>query len=707
VAREADELRAASRRPHRLRRRRRSIVWLLAALVAAAAGAIVVGAIISGDERAAQPQRPRVVDGLATGPDRIDPIAATVIARYRARIPELMAEQGIPGLAVALVGADRTLWAEGFGHVDGGSSAPVDADTIFSVQSMSKLFTATAVMQAVAAGRLDLDAPITTYLPQFTVHSAFEEHPERKITLRMLLSHTAGFTHEAPVGNNNELDPGTFDAHVRSISDTWLRFPVGSGYAYSNLGIDLAGYILERVEGKPFPEVVRKSLLEPLGMERSTFDREAIRSSGNRAVGHVDPYPAPPLDEPMTAAGGLYASAADLARFLRFHLNGGSIDGRLVLDPKRLHEMQIVSWPRAGAPAGHALGVVRHRWNRWDGRPDLFDHGGGGYGFLSDMWWVPQLGIGVATLTNSQDHQLQNELSLSILTDLVSEPGVYQDRVLALPWRPPAEDADLSFHPPAGVANLVGNAAMPATGDEATRWAAYAGAYRMPAWDYLDPTGPPGGFLVDEGVPYFEAEDDPGLLIRHRLAELEPGLFLADNGETLDLQGQVPTWRNLRLVRVSGGPSPWQWAILGAAALVAITWLVAALARTVRRSAGSPSSSAGQKTATRRWRRVTALVASATALLTLAAVALLTWIPGLVDSGFVGGLDLSLAWQLALHLPLAAAVLGASMVVLAASGWIGRWWSRAVTLQYAALAVAAVALGALLAGWHLIGWGMS
>ena len=90
----------------------------------------------------------------------------------------------------------------------------------------------------------------------------------------MLLSHTAGFTHEAPVGNNNELDPGEFDAHVRSISDTWLRFPVGTGYAYSNLGIDLAGYILERVEGKPFAEVMRDSLLEPLGMDRSTFDRD-------------------------------------------------------------------------------------------------------------------------------------------------------------------------------------------------------------------------------------------------------------------------------------------------------------------------------------------------------------------------------------------------------------------------------------------------
>ena len=97
--------------------------------------------------------------------------AATVIAKYRARIPELMAEQGVPGLAVALVDRDRTLWVEGFGHVDGGGSAPVTADTIFSVQSMSKLFTATAVMQAVAAGRArprraDHDLPARVHRPQ-------------------------------------------------------------------------------------------------------------------------------------------------------------------------------------------------------------------------------------------------------------------------------------------------------------------------------------------------------------------------------------------------------------------------------------------------------------------------------------------------------------------------------------------------------------
>jgi CubicO group peptidase (beta-lactamase class C family) len=180
----------------------------------------------------------------------------------------------------------------GFGHADCPDSAPIAADTIFSVKSMSMLFTATEVMQAVAAGRLDLDEPITPYLPEFTVQSAYEEHPERTITLRMLLGHTAGFTHEAPVGNNNELDPGDFDAYVRSISGTWPRFPVGSGCAYGNLEIDLAGSILERVEGRSFHEVVGDSLLAPRGIERSTFDRDMIHAAADRAVEHPKPYAA-------------------------------------------------------------------------------------------------------------------------------------------------------------------------------------------------------------------------------------------------------------------------------------------------------------------------------------------------------------------------------------------------------------------------------
>src|SRR6478672_10733199 len=102
-----------------------------------------------------------------------------------------------------------------------------------------------------------------------------------------------------------------------------------------------------------------------------------------------------------------------------------------------------------------------------------------------------------------------------------------------------------------------------------------------------------------------------------------------------------------------------------------------------------------------------AVVASATALLTLGNVALLAWLPGLVDTGYAGRLDLSPAEQLAVHLPLALAVVGGSTVVVVASGWARNWWSRAVRLEYATLTVAGIALVPLLAAWDLIGWRIS
>jgi len=673
--------------------RRRGVARRLA--IVAAAGGISLALAIGGPNPglAATSSAPVADDG-----------AAAVIAKYQARIPGLMAEQGIPGLAVALVDREEILWTEGFGHTDREGSAPITVDTIFSVQSMSKNFTATAVMEAVQAGLLDLDEPITTYLPDFTVHSAFEDRPERKITLRMLLSHTAGFTHEAPIGNNYELDPRDFDTHVLSISDTWLRFPVGTGYAYSNLGIDLAGYILERTYGTPFPALMRASLLEPLGMDHSTFDHAEIRAAADRAVGHTDPVPDMPIDIPMAAAGGLYSSAGDLAQYIRFQLNDGTLDGRTILDRTLIEEMRTVPAPRDRAAAGYALGVTRYRWVM-SGNADLFSHGGGGFGFLSDLWWSPPLGVGIAVLTNSADHDLQGALAVSILGDLVHAPGsVYRDRLLALPSRPSVPDPDGGYIPPAGMAAVVSGAGMRPVGDEPLRWAPFVGMYRTPIFGVIDPTRPPERFLIESGVPYFDAGGD-GPIVRHRMTEIEPSLFLADNGETLDLRSSPPTWRNLDLVRVTGGPAAWQWAIVGSAGIVAASWLVAAAILTLRHRAQHVRH--GDAPTWRRWRIAAAVVGTLAATSALGAIALVAALPGLVDSGFLGWLEVPIALRLAMHLPLVLAVATGCLVVLTVFGWAGRWSSGAVRLRYATLSVAAIALVVQLSAWGLIGWGLT
>ena len=265
---------------------------------------------------------------------------------------------------------------------------------------------------------------------------------------------------------------------MRTISDTWLRFPVGTGYAYSNLGIDLAGYILEQVSNKPFPDVMRDSLLAPLGMDHSTFDRAQVHATADRAMGHTGDLVRPRVDCPMMAAGGMWASAADLARFLEFQLGDGTVDGRTVLDASLMQEMRTVPAPHAGAPAGYALGVIRTRL-RAGQHPDLFNHNGGGDGFLSEIWWLPQLQLGVAVLTNSDTHDLQGALGLGILSDLVAEPGSrFHDRMLDLPTQSDVVDPDSHYVPPPDLAARIAAVAMPASSQQSARWAGYHQWYR-------------------------------------------------------------------------------------------------------------------------------------------------------------------------------------------------------------------------------------
>ena len=318
------------------------------------------------------------------------------------QVRAIMERDGIPGVAVALVSGDAPAWSECFGVAGCGGSRPIDPDTIFSLQSTSKTFTATAVMLAVQEGLLDLDAPITDYLPGFTVHTRFERDPQRKMTLRHLLSHRAGFTHEAPLGGNfdPELESAapSFEAHLATIPDTWLRYPVGQRYAYSNLGIDLAGAILMKAIGAPFAECLRRLVFEPLGMADSTADAAIYAARGNRAVGHQPGFEAVPVRIPIEASGGVYSSVADMTRFARFHLGQGRFEGAAVLGPALWEEMHRPCFD--GFP--YALGILREALRFERARAVLFNHDGGGYGFGSCLTYCPEHRLAWIALFNGQ-----------------------------------------------------------------------------------------------------------------------------------------------------------------------------------------------------------------------------------------------------------------------------------------------------------------
>lgn len=476
-----------------------------------------------------------------------------VVERLQREIPVRMAAGHVPGLAVAVVDEAGVVWSAGFGRTDDQGGRPVGPDTLFGIQSISKTVTATAVLVAASEGLLDLDRPLSEELPGFRVHSIFEEHPERRLTLRHLLGHTAGLPHEAPVGNNFDGDARDFGAHAKSISDTWLRFPVGSAYAYSNLGVDLAGHLLAVRSGQPFPQCVESRLLAPLGMRRSTFDAGRLLADPDRALGHDAFLGRPPAAVPMVPSGGFFTSAGEMAALVRLHLNRGRVEGRQLVPEEVLRQMYAVPAVSDDEDGGYGLGLARV----FTSKGLVFGHGGGGFGFLADAYWYPDIGLGAVVLTNSTDHDLQWRLVREVLESFVDDPGtVYHRRAATLP-PPPSRQAPPD--PGAGLLRVVGerlaSRALPHPEQRATARAALAGDYRVSA------------FGQGTGVVRVRVGEDGELTVDgRRLVEVAPAVFVAPDGNVLDGRPQRPTWRNVRLERIV--LPAWQRLLLGAGLLL-------------------------------------------------------------------------------------------------------------------------------------------
>ncbi len=460
-----------------------------------------------------------------------------VFDQYREAMPARMKQRKIPGLAIAVVDREGMLWAAGFGRTGKGNQA-VTPETLFSIQSMSKTFTATAVMTAVQDGLVNLDTPIAKYLPTFTVHSRFEEKPQEKITLRHLLSHTSGLTHEAPVGNNIDSRCGSFEEHVLSIQQTWLRHRVGEKYSYSNLGIDLAGYILQVRSGQSFVEYMRQKVFEPLGMTSSSMDYDVVRKCSNRAVGHTPSVSQMPLEIPMVAAGGVYTTAADLARFVQFHLNRGVVNGRAVLDPHLLDTMYTSSPVSIGYGLGIAIGKKHDTY--------YLNHNGGGFGFLTTMTWYPEYGIGCLVLTNSTNHNDEEvKIGFELLDKLIAEHAVARDTSGRIP------PADQFMGKDAKLSALPGPARAHTPTPYKPEWRRYEGTYKFLLkgfkLDALAAVATGLGYAPGSAKVTVAQKDGYLCLDGEKLEEYEPGLFFTPSGEVLDLRGPVPTWRSIKM----------------------------------------------------------------------------------------------------------------------------------------------------------------
>ncbi len=313
-----------------------------------------------------------------------------------ALLPAQLQSRDIAGSVVAVVKDGQVLLAKGYGYADFAAKKAVMADqTLFRPGSISKVFTATAVMQLVEQGKLDLDRDVNDYL-DFAIPKTFME----PVTLRRLLTHTAGFEEVI----KNLFVPGANE--MRSLRDYLINampqriFRPGTVPSYSNYGLALAGYIVERSSSESFEKYISAHILEPLRMEHSTFAQplppslETSMSPGYVAAAQG----AKPFEFVQAApAGALSSTGADMTRFMLAFLADGTLDGATILKPETIQTMESRQFELH--PAVHALGFILMDYSSNGQR--IIGHGGDTFYFHSDMIMIPEARVGLFISYNS------------------------------------------------------------------------------------------------------------------------------------------------------------------------------------------------------------------------------------------------------------------------------------------------------------------
>lgn len=332
--------------------------------------------------------------GMGTGPD-VAPATgyAEVAAALETMIEREREQKELRAVSIALVDGDEVVWARGFGEQSEG--VPATAGTVYRVGSVSKMFTDIAVMQLVQRGEVDLDTAVQAYVPEFTPRN----DTDTPITLRQLMAHRAGIIREPPAGHYFD-DTGTELAMtVRSMAGTPQVYPPTTRTKYSNAGIAVVGYALEKIHREPFAAYVKRAVLEPLGMEQSAFEPEPVLVQ-NLADAWMwgldrDLFPAPTFELGMAPAGSMYSTVLDLSRFMSAAFRGGVGTGGRILELETLETMWTPQFADEGATSGYGFGFGVEDWF---GERRL-GHGGAIYGYSTQISFLPESRLGVAVVS--------------------------------------------------------------------------------------------------------------------------------------------------------------------------------------------------------------------------------------------------------------------------------------------------------------------
>ncbi len=592
-----------------------------------------------------------------------------------------MEEYHIAGAAISVVKDGQLMLAKGYGYADFEEQIPVDPEqTIFRIASVTKLFTWTAVMQLAEQGKLDLDADVNSYL-DFRIPDTYPQ----PITLKHLLTHTAGFEDLA-------FEQLVTDARGQMPVGEWLVShmparvrPPGDIAAYSNYGTSLAGYIVARVTGQPYEQYIQEHILSPLGMLHTTVqvlvppDLSAYETKGYTYVdGRFQVYPDYLGQAGMMPAGGMYASATDMGRFMIAHLQDGRYSDANIAEVRILKEITTQQMHSTlYTPDPRLTGTAYGFFDFSDNGQRTIGHSGDAPPMHSLLLLLPDQNLGVFVTYNSEGGGDLTNQHLGFQRSFFDH---YYPAQAAKPIQPPA--------------------------DFSKRAGQFVGSYRMARGSYTTLEKVNGLFSAIE----ISDSGDGGLLIKTpvgvwRFVEVEPLYFRQPGGQfslvfRQDDRGRIThMFANLTpqfaFEKLNWYETPsFNMALLLGSVLIFLSVIPVGLVRFFR----NRRLSGERKPASGGARVANAIILGISVLNLLFLVGTVLW--GNPAPLF----GVSMIYKIVLGLGVLAAALTAGALVYTALAWKNSNWGIAARAYYTLVTVAAVAFVWFLNYWNLLGW---
>jgi CubicO group peptidase (beta-lactamase class C family) len=335
-----------------------------------------------------------------------DPRLASALKLIEIWVEAQLDYEDIPGMSIGIVHDQNLLWSRGFGLADVEKKIPATPETIYSICSISKLFTSISVMQLRDEGKLSLDDPLKKYISWFSIKDKFSDSPE--ITLRGILTHSSGLPRESdyPYWTGPRFVFPTREEIIKKLSSQEELYPAETYFQYSNLGMALAGEVVAEVSGMPYAEYVKKNILSPLSLKDTTSEIPEAQRGKRLATGYSNRLrdgsrQAIPffLVRGMAPAAGFASTVEDLARFASWQFRLLGKGGKEILNANTLKEMQRVHWIDPDWKTTQGLGFSI---SRRDGKTYI-GHGGSCPGYRTQLSLCPKEKLAVIVMTNAND----------------------------------------------------------------------------------------------------------------------------------------------------------------------------------------------------------------------------------------------------------------------------------------------------------------